>query len=115
MKKDLTKILIDEIYSTQRRKSFPTNKIFCNNIDEIWSIDVADKVDYKISKTEKFRYIFITTDNFSKNIWPYLLKTKKSKKITNEFSNILTSSEQKPDKIESDTGAASFTKLFKTS
>ena len=64
MKKDLTKTLIDEFYSTQRRKHVPTNKIFCNRIVEIWSIDLADKLDYEISKTKGFRYIFIITEIF---------------------------------------------------
>ena len=50
MKKDLTKIFIDEIYSTPPRKFYPTNKIVYNHIDDIWSIDLADMIDYKISK-----------------------------------------------------------------
>ena len=45
MKKDLTKIFIDEIYGTPPRKNYPTNKIIYNQIDEIWSIDLADFSD----------------------------------------------------------------------
>ena len=48
MKKDLTKIFIDEIYSKPPRRKYPNNKITYNSIDEIWSIDLADMVDYKI-------------------------------------------------------------------
>ena len=58
IKKDLTKIFIDEIYSQPPRKNYPTNKIVYNNIDEIWSIDLADMVDYKISNNKGFSYIF---------------------------------------------------------
>ena len=78
MKKDLTKTLIDELYSTQRRKNFPTNKIFCNHIVEIWRIDLADEVDYKISKTKGFRYILIITEIF---LEIYLGHTSQKQKI----------------------------------
>ena len=54
MKKDLTKIFIDEIYNTPPRKIYPTNKIVYNHIDEIWSIDLADMIDYKTSNNKGF-------------------------------------------------------------
>ena len=55
MKRDLTKILIDEISSNPPRRNCPTNKIVYNHIDEIWSIDLADFSDYKISNNKGFR------------------------------------------------------------
>ena len=66
MKKGLTKIFIDEIYSKPPVRNYPTNKIVCNNIDEIWSIDLVDMIDYKVSNNKGFRYIFVLIDNFSK-------------------------------------------------
>ena len=104
MKRDLTKILIDEIYSKPPIKNYPTNKIIYNHIDEIWSIDLADFSDYKTSNNKGFRYIFIIIDNYSKNSWAIPLKNKYSQTITIEFSNILTKSKRKPLKIESDRG-----------
>ena len=104
MKKDLTKIFIVEIYSKPPRKNYPTNKIVYNHIDEIWSIDLADMIDYKISNNKGYRYTFIIIDNFSKHLWAIPLKNKYSQTITNEFSNILTTSKRKPLKIESDRG-----------
>ena len=74
MKKDLTKIFIDEIYSTPPKKNYPTNKIIYNHIDGIWSIDLADMIDYKISNNKGFRYTFFETDNLSKHLWAILLK-----------------------------------------
>ena len=47
MKKDLTKVFIDEIYSKPPRRNYPINKVIYNHIDEIWSIDLADMIDYK--------------------------------------------------------------------
>ena len=72
--KDLIKIFVDEIYSKPPRKNYPTNKIVYNHIDEIWSIDLADMIDYKISNNKGFRYIFIIIDNFSKYFLLYHLK-----------------------------------------
>ena len=112
MKKDLTKIFIDEIYSKPPRKNYPTNKIVYNHIDEIWSIDLADMIDYKISNNKGFRYIFVVIDNFSKYLWAIPLKNKYSQTITNEFSNILTTSKRKPLKIESDRGLEFYNSIF---
>ena len=112
MKKDITKIFIDEIYSKPPRKNYPTNKIIYNHIDEIWSIDLADMIDYKISNNKGYRYIFIIIDNFSKYLWAIPLKNKYSQTITNEFSNILTTSKRKPIKIESDRGSEFYNSIF---
>ena len=112
MKRDLTKIFIDEIYSKSPRKNFPSNKIIYNHIDEIWSMDLADMIDYKISNNKGFRYIFIIVDNFSKYLWAIPLKNKYSKTITNEFSNNLTTSKRKPLKIESDRGSEFYNSVF---
>ena len=112
VKKDLIKIFIDEIYSKAPKKNYPTNKIFYNHIDGIWSIDLADMIDYKISNNKGFRYIFIVIDNFSKYLWDIPLKNKYSKTITDEFSNIITTSKRKPLKLESDRGTEFYNSIF---
>ena len=111
-KKDNIKIFIDEIYSTPPRKNYPSNKIVYNHIDEIWSIDLADMIDYKISKNKGFRYIFIVIDNFLKYLWAIPPKNKYTQTITNEFSNILTTSKRKPPKLESDRGTEFYNSIF---
>ena len=65
-KKDNNKIFIDEIYSKPPIKSYPTNEIVYNYIDEISSIDLADMIDYKTSNNKVFRYIFVIIDKISK-------------------------------------------------
>ena len=112
MKRDLTKIFIDEIYSSPPRKNYPTNKIVYKFVDEIWSIDLADFSDYKTLNNKGFRYIFIVIDNFSKYLWAIPLKNKYSQTITNEFSNILTTSKRSPLKIESDRGSEFYNSIF---
>ena len=74
MKKDLTKIFIDEIYSKPPKENNPTKKIVYISIDEIWSIDLADMIDYKISNNKGYRYIFLIIDNYSKDLWAIPLK-----------------------------------------
>ena len=69
LRKDLTKIFIDEIYSKPPRKMYPTNKIIYSHIDEIRSIDLAAMIDSKNSNSKRFRYIFIIIDNYSKFLW----------------------------------------------
>ena len=111
-KRDLHQIFIDEIYSKHPSRNYPTNKIIYNHIDEIWSIDLADMIDYKISNNKGYRYIFIVIDNFSKFLWAIPLKIKYSQTITNEFSNILTTSKRKPVKLESDRGSQFYNNIF---
>ena len=112
MKKDLTKKFIDEINSKPPKKIHLTNKIVYKHIDEIWSIDLADMIDYNISNNKGYRYIFIVIDNFSKYLWAIALKNKYSQTITNEFSNVLTTSKRKPLKIESDRGSEFYNSVF---
>ena len=55
MKRDIRMIFIDEICSRSPKRQFETNKIIYNHIDEVWSIDSADMIDYKVSNNERFR------------------------------------------------------------
>ena len=112
MKKDLTKIFIDEIYSKPPKKNYPTNKILYNHINEIWSIDLADMIDYKTSNNKGFRYIFIIIDKYSKYLWDIPLKNKYSQTVTDVFSNIVTTSKRSPIKLESDRGSEWYNNTF---
>ena len=93
-------------------RNYPTNQIIYNHIGEIWSIDLADMNDYKISNNKSYRYTFIVIDTFSKYFWAIPLKNKYSQTITSEFSNILLTSKRKPFKIESDRGSEFYTNIF---
>ena len=111
--KDFIKIFFDEIYSKNPIKNYPTNKIVDNHIVEIWSIDLADTIDYKTSNNKGYRYIFVIIDNFSKYLWAIPLKNIYSQTITNEFSNILTTSNRKHHKIESDRRTEFYNSIFR--
>ena len=114
MKKDNIKTFFDEVYSKPPMRNYPTNKKVCNHIDEIWSFDLADMIDYKNSNNKGFRYIFVIIDNFSKNSWAITLKNKNIKKVTDAFSNILSSSKRFPVKLESDRGATFYKSIFQS-
>ena len=112
-KEDLTRLFIDEEYSSPPEKIYTTKKIVPNHIDETWSINLADMIDYKISNNKGYRYIFIIIDNSNNYLWAITLKKKKySQTITNEFSNILTTSKRKPHKLESDRGTEFYISIF---
>ena len=86
-------------------QNYPTIKIVYIHIGEIWSVDLADFSDYKISNSKGFRYLFVIIDNVFKYTWCIPLKNKNFQTITNEFSNILTISKRSPLKLESDRGS----------
>ena len=93
-------------------RNYPTNEILFNHIDEIWSTDLADFLDYKTSNNKGYRYIFTYIDNFSKNLWAKPLKIKYCKTITDDFSNILSSSKRSLVTIESDRGSEFYNSVF---
>ena len=112
MKKALITTFFNDIYCNPPKKTHETNKIVYNHIDEIWSIDLADMIDYKTSNNKGFRYIFILIDKFSKFLWCVPLKEKNSKTITEELSNFLSTSKRSPLKLESDRGSEWYTSFF---
>ena len=65
-KKDLTKIFINEIYSTPPRKNYPTDKTIIKSIDDLRSSDLLDMNDYVPKNNRGYRYILVVIDNFSK-------------------------------------------------
>ena len=110
--KNFFNTFINEIYSNPPGKSYPSNKIICNHIDEIWSIDLADMIEYKNSNNKRARYIFVIKENFSKHLWALFLKNNNIQTITEEFSSILSTSKRQPLKIESDSGAELYKSFF---
>ena len=56
--------------------------------------------------------IFVIIDNFSKFFWARPLKNKYSKTITDDFSNILSTSKRSRIKLESDRGTEIYNFIF---
>ena len=112
MKKDLTKIFIDEIYSKPPMRNYPTNKTMIKSIDDTWSSDSLDMNDYGIKNNKCYRYILVVIDNFSKFGWTIPLKNKYAQSITDAFSKIVKSSKRKPNLLETDDGKEYVNKIF---
>ena len=93
-------------------RNYETKKIIYYHIDEIWSIDLADMIDYKILNKKGFRYIIVLIDIYSKYLWAIPFKNKKSQTITTEFMNILSTSKRRPLNLESDHGAEWYNSIF---
>ena len=112
VKKDLTKIFIDEVYSTPPRKNYPNKKTIIKSIDDIWSSDLLDMNDYGLKNNRGYRYILIVIDIFSKFGWTILLKNKYAQSLTDAFSEFIKSSNGKPNVLETDDGKEYIRKIF---
>ena len=51
------------------------------HIDDTWSADLLDMIDYGTKNNNGFRYILVVIDNFSKFGWTIPLKNKYSQTI----------------------------------
>ena len=66
--------------------NYLTNEIVYNHIDELWSIELGDMIDYKFINERRCRSIFVIVNNFSKQTWCIHLKSKNGERKTNEYS-----------------------------
>ena len=58
-KKENIKTFVGEKNLSSPKKFHGTNKIVCNHIKKICSIDLAEMIDYKTSNNKGFRYIYL--------------------------------------------------------
>ena len=63
-RKDTVKTFINQMYIEPPGKIYRTNKTIYNHVDEIWSLDLADMADHKVSNKSGFRYINLLIDDF---------------------------------------------------
>ena len=112
MKKDITKIFIDEIYSKPPNKIYPTNNTIIKSIDDTWSSDLLDMNDYGPKNNNGYRYILVVIDKFSKFGLTIPLKNKYAQSITDAFSQIIKTSRRKPNLLETDDGKEYVNKIF---
>ena len=104
MKKDITKIFINKIYSPSPKKKYETNKTKIKSIDDTWSSDILDMNDNGPKNNRGLRYKLVVIDFFGKFSWTVPLKNKFAQSITDAFSGIIKSSNRKPNLLETDAG-----------
>ena len=96
-------ILSQELHKP-RKINFTGRKVISNHIDHIWGIDLITIIKYS-KQNKNYKYILTVIDFFSKYIWCYALKSKKSIEIINSFKDIFKRSKKKPKFIQSDEGS----------
>ena len=104
MKKDLIKIIINELYSSSPKKNYPTNKTIIKSIDDTWSSGLLDMNDYGPLNNGGYRYILVVIGTFSEIGWSIPLKNKYAQSIRDAFSQIIKTSRRKPNLLEMDDG-----------
>ena len=104
IERDLIKIFIEEIQSRSPKKNYGTNKTITRSIDDTWSSYSLDMNDYGPENNRGYRYVLVVVDNFSEFGWTIPLKNKYAQSIRDTFSEIIKSSNRKPNLLETDDG-----------
>ena len=112
MQKDITKILINGIYSPSPKKKYETNKAMFKSFHNTWSSDFLDMNDYGPRNTRGYEYILFVFDNFSKFGWILPLENNYAQSIADAFSGIIKSSNRVPNLLETDDGKEYVNKIF---
>ena len=81
-------------------------------IDDIWSLDILDLIDYGLENLRGYRYVFVVLDNFSKVFWNVPRKNRNAQIIKDFFETNLIISKIKPNLIETDDGGDFVNKVF---
>ena len=113
MKRKLTEVFIDEVYSKPPMKNYPTEKALIKSIDYTWSSDLLDMKNYVIKNNKGYRYTLVVIDNFCKFVWTIPLKNKYAQSIKDAFFQINKSSIRQPYLLDIDNGTEYVNKIFK--
>lgn len=101
-----------EVYTLhkQRKLRFPRLKYNPLNIDDIWSIDLADMQN--LAKQNKNRYILAIVDHFSRYAWCVPIKNKTSESVVKAFETVFKKTARRPLNVLSDQGREFVSKKF---
>ena len=106
------KIFINEIYSKGPKRNYATNKTDVYHIEDTWSLDILDLIDYDPKNNKVYRYVLVVLDIFSNFGWTVPLKNKNAITIKDSFENILIGSKRQPNLIETDRGKEFYNNIF---
>lgn len=85
------------------RRIYERNKVLVSRIDEQWQMDLVDLSSLQ-KYNNKYRYLLMCIDIFSKYAWSEPIKSKNSSSVLQAFKNILNSTDRKPEKLQTDAG-----------
>jgi hypothetical protein len=106
--------LIDQTAYTlhkNARRNFKRNKYYVSFIDELWQADLIDMQQFS-RQNSGFKYILTVIDCFSKFLFAFPIKTKKTLEIIEVFKSIFE--KRKPMKLMTDRGGEFDSIQFKT-
>ncbi|KAJ1518994.1 hypothetical protein ONE63_011375 [Megalurothrips usitatus] len=94
-----------DAYTLNRRirRKFPRNRVYVDNIDQIWQTDLLCLPALK-KYNDQHVYVLVVIDCFSKMCWLAPLRTKSADDVTAGFRQIFEATDRRPQSISSDSG-----------
>ena len=94
------------------RKTFRSNRVFVNGLDQQWQADLADV--QKLSRWNRgYKYLLTCIDVLSKYAWVVPLKTKTGSSLVAAFKKIFQQG-RKPEALQTDAGTEFKNRTFQT-
>ena len=78
------------------KKRIITSKTDIYHIEDTWSLDIIDLLDYDPEKNRGCTYVLVVKDNFSKIGCRVPLKIENAQTLKSSFENLLNSSKRRP-------------------
>lgn len=102
--------LVEELHKPAR-KNFKRRRTIIKGLDDLWQADLA-QLDYYSNSNNKFKYILVVIDCFSKFVWARPLKSKHGEEVVKQFESILKE-KRHPKNLQTDQGKEFFNSKFK--
>ena len=84
----MAEIISNELHKPIIHK-FPRRKVIVNYMDETWACDLMDfSKDPSIHNRNKYNYILVVIDCFSKYCWCYVQKTKSLEELIGFYTHL---------------------------
>ena len=106
------KTFLNEIVPGPPKKKYATNKTDVYHIDDNWSLDILDLEDYGPENNERYGYVLVVIDNFSKFGWTVPIRKKTAQTTKDSREKIIINSKRKPNPIETDRGKEFYNNIF---
>ena len=85
------------------RRRFPRSPVLVAGLDSRWEADLMDLTSLA-KYNDKFRYVLVVLDVFSRYCWTRTLKTKTSAEVAEAFVDIFKEGRQPKDSLRTDKG-----------
>lgn len=93
------------------KRHYARNRVLVSRIDEQWQMDLVDLSSLH-KYNDKYKYLLMCIDLFSKYAWSEPIKSKNTSSVLQAFKNILSSTERKPEKLQTDAGTEFVNRTF---